>query len=73
LSKIEGIAVINEELNTYFSLYISGQSFFDHQTGKFVSCFVFDFTISEINKLLDDVGIDELVFSRWCAVMMKEQ
>lgn len=41
-------------------LFVSGQSFFDHQTGEFVSCFVFDFTMSGIDQLLDEVQINEL-------------
>ena len=41
-------------------LFASGKSFFDHQTGKFVSCFVFDFSVDGIQKLLEEVGTEEL-------------
>lgn len=37
-----------------------GQSFFDYQTGQFVSCFVFDFLLAGINAVLDEVRIGEL-------------
>ena len=56
ISNINEIVLIS--VPSYFC--ISGKSFYDYQTSQFVTCLLFDFSLADIQQLLDEVRIGDL-------------